>query len=86
MRLFVTNFIILLIMKNKNSNQYLIIAGIGALAIWIGYKFKEREKQIQSAAVEIALGEVKDTLKSQVSVTKDYFNSLTNYWKQVWKN
>ncbi len=68
----------------KNDTTLLVVV-IGAIALFIGYQFKSKEAAVKSAATQIAMNEAANYVKSEAQVTKDYFGSLGNLWKQIWK-
>ncbi len=73
--------------SNDTSTIALLICGI--VAFIVGINYSKKQKELEQAALEVAMQEgVKagqTYVKQQVDVTKNWFNQLTNTWKQIWK-
>lgn len=69
---------------NKTNKTYiLLLLGVG-VAFILGYQAKKKEKELAEKAGELALGAASGYIKSQSQITKEWFNSISNQWKQIW--
>lgn len=68
---------------NNNKTYILLAVGVG-VAFILGYQAKNKEKELAEKAGELALGAASGYIKSQSQITKEWFNSITNQWKQIW--
>lgn len=69
----------------KTNNNLIIFAVLAAVAaFFLGFQTKKNEAEISGYVVEKGLNMATNEIKSQASVTKNWFNGLTNQWKQIW--
>jgi len=71
-------------MKTDNMT-FIGLALMGVVvAFFLGFQTKKNEAEISGYVVEKGLNMAKNEIKSQADVTKNWFNQLTNQWKQIW--
>lgn len=69
----------------KNNNNLIVLAVLGVgVAFFLGYQTKNKEKEINEKAGEIAVNTASKHVKTQSQITKDWFNTIINQWKQIW--
>ncbi|MFT4224342.1 hypothetical protein [Dysgonomonas sp.] len=69
-------------MKNNNLIIFALLAAV--VAFFLGFQTKKNEAEISGYVVEKGLNMATNEIKSQAGVTKNWFNQLTNQWKQIW--
>jgi hypothetical protein len=69
-------------MKNNNLIIFALLAAV--VAFFLGFQTKKNEAEISGYVVEKGLNMAANEIKSQAGVTKNWFNQLTNQWKQIW--
>lgn len=71
-------------MRTNNTTFILLALGGVAVAFFLGFQTKKKEAEISGYVVEKGLNMATNEIKSQANVTKNWFNQLTNQWKQIW--
>lgn len=71
-------------MKNNKMLFALLAIGGVILAFYLGFKTKEKDKEIAVYAFDKGVGIASDVVKTQATETQKWFNQLSNTWKQIW--
>jgi len=70
---------------NQKTKNILLLVLCGGFLLFLGYTFRRKEEVIKQEVTQVAVNEAIDYVKDDLQVTKNFFNSIGNYWKQVWK-